>query len=221
MIQVFCRAADRGNPQTDQNRRGLRALKKVTMNSDMLASAGTHAGGRFFRSIRGVALACIFMSASLPAGAAIAQDANQTTDSQAIAAIVNDQIISSYDLEQRVKLVMVSSGIPNTPENVSRIRGQVLRSLVDEYLQRQEAQRLNINVTQEELNTALGRIAQRSNMTVEQIEEFLKEGGVSRSALGADRFRHRLESRRSATVRRARDRRTEQIDGVAAAGRRS
>lgn len=185
MIQVFCRAADRGNPQTDQTRRGPRALKKVTMKSDMLASAGTPAGGRLFRSIRGVALACIFVSASLPAGTAIAQDTNQTTDSQAIAAIVNDQIISSYDLEQRVKLVMVSSGIPNTPENVSRIRDQVLRSLVDEYLQRQEARRLNINVTQEELNTALGRIAQRSNMTVEQIEEFLKEGGVSRSALEA------------------------------------
>lgn len=149
----------------------------------MLASAGTPAGGRLSRSIRGVALACFLVSASLPAGAAIAQDADQSTDSQAIAAIVNDQIISSFDLEQRVRLVMVSSGIPNTPENVARIRGQVLRALVDEYLQRQEAQRLNISVTQEELDAALERIAQRSNMTIAQIEEFLQEGGVSRSAL--------------------------------------
>lgn len=143
------------------------------------------AGGRLSRSIRGVALACFFVSASLPAGAAIAQDAVQSTDSQAIAAIVNDQIISSYDLEQRVRLVMVSSGIPNTPDNVARIRGQVLRALVDEYLQRQEAQRLNISVTQEEMDAALARIAQRSNMTIEQIEKFLQEGGVSRSALEA------------------------------------
>ena len=132
-----------------------------------------------------MALACFFVSASLPAGAAIAQDAVQSTDSQAIAAIVNDQIISSYDLEQRVRLVMVSSGIPNTPDNVARIRGQVLRALVDEYLQRQEAQRLNISVTQEEMDAALARIAQRSNMTIEQIEKFLQEGGVSRSALEA------------------------------------
>lgn len=148
----------------------------------MLASADTPAGGRLSRSIRGMALACFLVSSALPVGTAIAQDAAQT-DSQAIAAIVNDRIISSYDLDQRVRLVMVSSGIPNTPENVSRIRGQVLRALVDEYLQRQEAQRLNVEVSRAELDAALERIAQRSNVTVGQIDQLLNEGGVSRSAL--------------------------------------
>ncbi|WP_421862874.1 SurA N-terminal domain-containing protein [Parvibaculum sp.] len=95
----------------------------------------------------------------------------------------NDQVVSSYDLDQRIKLVLLSSGIPNTPENIARIRGQVLRSLVDEHLQQQEAQRLNVEVAQEEVEKAFERIAQRSNMSVDQISAALEEGGVARSTL--------------------------------------
>src|SRR5690606_14961922 len=61
------------------------------------------------------------IAALTPDGGSAAQDA------QGIAAIVNDHIISRYDLDQRVKLVMVTSGIPDNPETVNRIRGQVLR----------------------------------------------------------------------------------------------
>jgi len=151
----------------------------------MLAGAKTLARGPLRRSVLRLTLACFVALAALPADAVDAQESRSATDSQAIAAIVNDQVISSYDLDQRVRLVMVSSGIPNTAENVSRIRGQVLRALVDEYLKRQEAQRLNIRIEQAEVDSALERVAQRSNMTVAQIEEFLEEGGVSKSALEA------------------------------------
>lgn len=132
-------------------------------------------------------IAGLAMPAAVPAVAQTAADAaapaTMTSDTQGIAAVVNDLVISSYDLDQRVKLVLLSSGIPNTPENVTRIRGQVLRSLVDEYLKAQEAQRLNITVSQEEVDQAFERIAQRSNMTADQITETLKEGGISRATL--------------------------------------
>lgn len=143
---------------------------------------------RLFRLAQVAAL--IAGLAALPAAAAFAQSApdaspalSATSETQGIAAIVNDLVISSYDLDQRVKLVLLSSGIPNTSENVARIRGQVLRSLVDEYLKAQEADRLNISVSQEEVDEAFRRIAQRSNMTPEQITETLKEGGISRATL--------------------------------------
>ncbi|MDX5365749.1 MAG: peptidylprolyl isomerase [Alphaproteobacteria bacterium] len=132
-------------------------------------------------------IAGLAMPAAVPAVAQTAADAaapaTMTSDTQGIAAVVNELVISSYDLDQRVKLVLLSSGIPNTPENVTRIRGQVLRSLVDEYLKAQEAQRLNITVSQEEVDQAFERIAQRSNMTADQITETLKEGGISRATL--------------------------------------
>ncbi len=136
---------------------------------------------KLFRFLPGAAAALVIALLTAPAHA---QEA-PASDSQAIAAIVNDQVISSYDLDQRIKLVILSSGIPNTPENISRIRGQVLRSLVDEHLQWQEATRLNIEVAQDEVDKAFDRIAQRSNMSVDQISKALEEGGVARSTLEA------------------------------------
>lgn len=143
------------------------------------------------RLSRLVPVAALFAGlAMLPAASAVAQTApgpapsvTMTSDTQGIAAVVNDLVISSYDLDQRVKLVLLSSGIPNTSENIARIRGQVLRSLVDEYLKAQEAGRLNVTVSQEEVDEAFRRIAQRSNMTPDQITETLKEGGISRATL--------------------------------------
>ncbi|MDO9125549.1 MAG: SurA N-terminal domain-containing protein, partial [Parvibaculum sp.] len=152
--------------------------------ADIFASAPFFGGRRLRGFVSGVAVAFLIGFTTWAADAAVAQE-SRASDSQAIAAIVNDRVISSYDLDQRVKLIMLSSGIPNTGENVSRIRGQVLRSLVDEYLQMEEAQRLNISVSQEEIDTAFQRIAQRANMSVEQIEGFLKEGGISRATLEA------------------------------------
>lgn len=105
------------------------------------------------------------------------------TDVQGIAAIVNDAIISRYDLDQRVQLVMATSGIQPTPENLERIREQVLRSLIDEKLQLQEAERLEIEVSEEELDTAVDGISQRAGMTREQILEYLEGFGVGKTAL--------------------------------------
>lgn len=112
-----------------------------------------------------------------------ASHADTQEGQQGIAAIVNDEIISTYDLMQRVKLVMVTSGIPDTAENLERIRPQILRNLIDERLKMQEARRANISVTQDEVDAAFKQIAERSNMTEAQVVEFLKRGGIEKQAL--------------------------------------
>ncbi|MCE9651091.1 MAG: peptidylprolyl isomerase [Parvibaculum sp.] len=126
-------------------------------------------------------LVALCLLSAYPAGSARADD--DTDSAQGIAAVVNDQIVSRYDLEQRVKLIMVTSGIPNTPENKNRIESQVLRSLVDEALETQEAKRLEIKVEDDEVVKQLEGIAKRANMTMEQIETFLKENDVSETSL--------------------------------------
>ena len=42
----------------------------------------------------------------------------KSQDIQAIAVIVNDEVISRYDVNQRVRLILVTSGIPATEENI-------------------------------------------------------------------------------------------------------
>ncbi len=75
-----------------------------------------------------------------------------------IAAIVNDEVISAFDLVSRIRMVLISSSIPDTPETRQRIAAQVLRSLVDEKLELQEAKRQNVTATDAEINKALEQI---------------------------------------------------------------
>lgn len=99
------------------------------------------------------------------------------------AAVVNDIVISTYDLDQRVKLYMVTSGGEQNAETAKRMRPQILRQLIDELLQLQEAQESKVQVTSEDLDKSLKRIAQQSNISVEQIYKTLDENRIARSTL--------------------------------------
>ncbi len=81
-----------------------------------------------------------------------------------IAAVVNDNIVSTVDLESRIRLAMLASGLPETPEVAHRLFPQVLRSLIDEQLQLQEAKRVGVNVTSEEVDQVLDHIAQENHI---------------------------------------------------------
>src|SRR4030081_840756 len=96
-----------------------------------------------------------------------------------IAAVVNDEVISVFDLVSRVRMVMISSNIADTPETRQRIAPQVLRSLIDEKLQLQEAKRQSVTATDEELNKGLEQIEKQNNMRSGQLNEFLKARGLS------------------------------------------
>jgi len=117
-----------------------------------------------------VVLACIAVGAQ-------AQEENR------IAAVVNNDIISMDDLSSRVALVLSSSNIPNTPENRQRLQPRVLHQMIDEKLEMQEAKRLNVTVTKEEVDNAVTGIEQRNNMPKGGIEAYLKRTGIPMTAL--------------------------------------
>lgn len=98
---------------------------------------------------------------------------------QRIAAIVNDTVISGYDLDQRLGLVVATAGVPPTPENIERIRPQILRALIDETLQIQEARENNITVPDDDINAAIERLGARNGMSLTQIEAFLESVNVN------------------------------------------
>ncbi|MGE5269181.1 MAG: peptidylprolyl isomerase [Thiohalocapsa sp.] len=102
-----------------------------------------------------------------------------------IAAVVNDEVISMFDLVSRMRLIMLSSNIPDTPEIRQRIGAQVLRSLIDEKLELQEAKRKNVTATDDEIKRALHQIEQQNHMQPGQLNEFLKARGIDRGSLVA------------------------------------
>lgn len=98
---------------------------------------------------------------------------------QAIAAVVNDDAISIYELEARLRLVFLTSGLPDTPEARARLRPQLLRQMIDERLQEQEAARLGVTVADAEIQDALRRIEQNNRMPQGVLIQALRRAGVS------------------------------------------
>jgi peptidyl-prolyl cis-trans isomerase SurA len=100
-------------------------------------------------------------------------------NSTGVAAIVNDFVISNYDLDQRVALFVTTSGVRPTRDNLPQIRAQVLRSLEDEVLELQEAKKHKLNVTKAEVDKALQNIAEDNKLTVDQIMKTIGQAGVT------------------------------------------
>ena len=102
---------------------------------------------------------------------------------EAVAAVVNDSVISTYDVRQRMMLLAISSGIQPTQEVLVRLQSEALKDLINEKLQLQEAKTFDIEVEQEEVDQALARIASRTNATTRQLALDLAKSGVDVSSL--------------------------------------
>jgi peptidyl-prolyl cis-trans isomerase SurA len=127
------------------------------------------------------------MAARAPAAPAVQAPAAQPPAGQVpetrIAAVVNDEVISVGDVKSRIRMVMLSSNLTDTPETRQRVAAQVLRTIVDEKLQMQEAKRQNVTATDDEVNKAVAQIAKQNNMLPDQLDQVLKQRGIERSAL--------------------------------------
>ncbi len=105
------------------------------------------------------------------------QSAPQSREAQRIVAIVNDEVITNHDVDRRVRLVFISSGIPDTAENRKRVGQQVLRALIDERAQFQEAKRLRVSVSETEIDEGIERIEKGNRMPPGQIARDLAAKG--------------------------------------------
>jgi peptidyl-prolyl cis-trans isomerase SurA len=113
----------------------------------------------------------------------LANDPARAALEQRIVAVVNDDVISAQDLNDRLQLVTLTSGIPDSAQARARLAPQVLRSLIEETLQLQEAERLEITVEDAEIQRALANIAQRNQMTVEAMQRFFAQNGINLATL--------------------------------------
>ncbi|MEM8589535.1 MAG: peptidylprolyl isomerase [Pseudomonadota bacterium] len=100
-----------------------------------------------------------------------------------IAAVVNDDVITTSDLRNRLALSLVASGLQPTPENQQRLAPQILRSLIDERLQMQEALRLGVTVQQQQIEQAIVTIARRNGLAPAEFLGRLQRSGVPTTTL--------------------------------------
>lgn len=100
-----------------------------------------------------------------------------------IAAVVDDEVISAYDVEERLDLIITTADLPRTEETRRRLRPQVLRTLVDEELEKKAARGIGISVTNGDIDKEIDAIAERNGMTGAQLISRLDAAGVDAHAI--------------------------------------
>ena len=97
---------------------------------------------------------------------------------------VNGDIITDTDISQRVALVVAASDAKIGPEELGRLRLQVLRNLIDETLQIQEAKAADIEVANDEVNQTFARVAQQNfGQNPAALDGYLAKIGSSAASL--------------------------------------
>ncbi len=102
---------------------------------------------------------------------------------QGIAAVVNQDVITMKDLNDRLRMIVASSGLPKGKEFQEKLTAQVLSDLVEEQLKMQEAARKEIKVTDSEVAAGFAQIAQNNKLTAEQFDAIMKHDGIERSTV--------------------------------------
>jgi peptidyl-prolyl cis-trans isomerase SurA len=99
------------------------------------------------------------------------------------AAIVNGAVVTDLDVEQRLALVVFASGGQISPEERQRLRAQILRNLIDEQLQVQEAKEQEVTIESDQVEEAFQRVASNFRQSPGAFDAFLERAGTSSATL--------------------------------------
>ena len=100
-----------------------------------------------------------------------------------IAAVVNEEIISIFDLDRRLSMVIGFSRMPDTADTRQRLIPSILRDLIDDQLKNQEAKRLGITVAGGELEKTLAHIERQQGVNKGGFDAYLERNRIDKNAL--------------------------------------
>jgi peptidyl-prolyl cis-trans isomerase SurA len=115
--------------------------------------------------------------------------------SESVVVTVNDDLVSTYDIVQRMRLLIVTAGIQPNEQNLPDIQREAIRSLVDERLEMQElrdegkTQKFDLIASDQEVDDEIASIARSNNTSASQLLAQLAAQGV-----GAQTFKDQLRA---------------------------
>lgn len=147
-----------------------------------------------------------FFAAVLLLAATFSAQAVSPVEVDRIVAVVNSEAITLGELQSRIASVvrqMREQNVPLPPQNI--IERQMLDRMISERVQLQEAKESGLNVSNDELNDALRRIAESNKLSVADFRRALEKDGIQwdkfreeiRSEITLSRLREREVSRRT------------------------
>ena len=136
-------------------------------------------------------LACLLVMPVTAAFGAMPMKPPTAVQSTQIVAVVNGEVISNIDVDNRARLFALSTGMPLTPDVIDRLKQQILRQLIDERLRMQEVQRRKIVIPDKAIAAAIHDIESRNNLPAGGLRQKLAADGVSQRTL-IDQIRTQL-----------------------------
>mgnify|MGYP000094002273 CR=1 FL=1 len=107
-----------------------------------------------------------------------------------IAILVNDEVISEFDVQQRMRWQAQRGRAPRNQQELNRLRAASQRALVDEMLLVQDVKQRNFEITEEMIDQQFQGFAQSQNMSVPALVDALRQRGIEVSTV-----RRQMEAR--------------------------
>ncbi len=127
-----------------------------------------------------IAGCALFALALVPAATAQNRSGDRVVLLDRIIAVVNDQVITRRDLDDRMKTVLSQlrqQGTPLPPTEV--LEQQVLERMIQSRTQLQFARDTGLRVDDATLDSAIGRIASNNKVSVEELRNLIEKDGLS------------------------------------------
>ncbi len=96
-----------------------------------------------------------------------------------IIALVNGEIISSEDMQNRTNSFLMTTKIPFNAQTKDMITQRVLNATIEEKIKLQEAAKNSIEITEEEVKSALRQFEKNNNIPSGQLNTLLKQAKIS------------------------------------------
>lgn len=106
-----------------------------------------------------------------------------------IVAVVNGEIISSEDIQNRINAFLLSTKIPLNAQTKPMIVQKVLNSTIDEKLKLQDASKIGIKMSQKEIDSAVANFEKNNKMPKGALKQALSQANVSEEV-----FRTQMEA---------------------------
>jgi peptidyl-prolyl cis-trans isomerase SurA len=100
-----------------------------------------------------------------------------------IVALVNDEVITRRELNNRMKIAFHATKLPDKAETRAKLTPQLLQIMIDERLQRQEAKKLEIKMTDTEAARARSELEKQNNVPTGKLDDYIAKQGLDKDAI--------------------------------------
>lgn len=107
----------------------------------------------------------------------------QAKSQVSIAAVVNNKVISTMDVQQRLAFMLATMGMPYSKEAEAKFVPQIIDDLINEKLFLHEAEGLKLVVTDDEVRQAIQTVEMRNNLKAGDFDVFLRQHAIDKEAI--------------------------------------